>query len=381
MASIVKRGNAYQLRVVHRLLPKPYFRTFDTENEARNEGEKLESVLARGVVPEELLFKPKSSDDPLFTRVITDYTATATAVSEADDALLAFTMKDKPLLGLRRSGVTYRWVESYVAWLKSPEKNLAPGSIVKRIGALGRVLDWHIKCTMGDSPTPIANVIRMLPRGYSRYSANDARVTTVRHNISRNRRLSAAESDRIAAVLAGKKRKDRERAYTEDAAFIMLYAIIVDTGLRLFEAYRLRVDSIDFEHYVFRVDGSKVLDGVVKPRTVPIKMHLREPLKKWCEGRQGLLFPYWDGSKEEKPRVTSKLSRRFKNLFDYADVKDFTQHDLRHEAACRWATMRDDNGGWHYREDELIKIMGWSNSAMIQRYLSYRGEDLSARLG
>lgn len=380
MATVTPRGNVFQLRVVSRLLPKPYYRTFDDGIEAANVGNRLEAMLAQGRVPQELLGRQKSQDDLLLTQVISDYARTATAVSEADNALLSFTMKDRPIVGLRLSALTYRWVESYVAWLKSLEKNLTPGSIVKRIGALGRVMDWHIKCTMGDSPTPIANVIRMLPRGYSKYSMNDAKTTTPRFNVSRNRRLSDAESDRVSRVLAGEKRQDRERAFTDDPAFIMLYAIIVDTGMRLFEAYRLRVDSIDFDHNFFHVEGSKGHSGVIKPRTVPIKTHLREPLRKWCEDRRGLLFSYWDGTKQGQRKTSSKLSRRFGNLFSYANVEDFTEHDLRHEAACRWVAMRDERG-WLYNENEVIKIMGWSSSDMIQRYLSYRGENLAARLG
>jgi integrase len=193
--------------------------------------------------------------------------------------------------------------------------------------------------------------------------------------------LSPDEAARIERVLAGEKRDDRERIYTDDQAFVLLYQVILDTGLRLFEAFRLRSDSIDLVKNIIHVDGSKGHRGYIKPRVVPIKKHLREPLCAWCEGRVGLLFPYWDGSAESRAKSSSKLSRRFGNLFDYAKVPDFTEHDLRHEAACRWFELRRPDGGWVFSDIEIARIMGWADLRMAIRYASLRGEDLSARLG
>lgn len=380
MATITKRGTGYQLRVTNKLLPKPFYATFDDEVQAANYGEQMESMLANGVVPQELLNTPKTGSDLLLTQVVVDYTKMATAVSESDDALLDFVMKDKPLVGLRLSALTYRWVESYLTWLKSSEKNLSPSSISKRIGVLGRVMAWHIKRTTSENAIPMANVLRMLPRGYSKYSVNDAKTTTPRRNIERDRRLSTEEAARIESVLAGEKREDRERVFTDDPEFPLLYAIIVDTGMRLFEAFRLRVDSIDLERNFIRVDGSKGHAGEIKPRLVPVKKNLREPLRRRCKGRDGLLFSYWDGYKETRVKASSKLSRRFGNLFDYASVDNFTEHDLRHEAACRWFSLRDKRG-WVYSEIEVCRIMGWKDTRMALRYTSLRGEDLSSRLG
>jgi hypothetical protein len=164
MPSVKMRGNSYQLRVVHRLLPKPFYHSFEDETEAINYGEQLEAMLARGIVPQELLAVPKTSDDPLLPRLISAYCDEAHAITESDDRLLGVVMCDSPVIGLRLSGLTYRWVETYVAWLKSTEMNIAPSSIRKRIGALGRVMDWRIKRTTADNAAPMVNVVRLLPR-------------------------------------------------------------------------------------------------------------------------------------------------------------------------------------------------------------------------
>ena len=57
------------------------------------------------------------------------------------------------------------------------------------------------------------------------------------------------------------------------------------------------------------------------------------------------------------------------------------EHDLRHEATCRWLELRDAAGGWMFRLEEVNRIMGWSTSStMAQRYASFRGADLAQRL-
>jgi integrase len=379
MATVQQRGAAFQLRVRHKLLPRAFFATFDTQVEAKNYGEQLEAMLARGVVPQELLTVPAVVNDPLAYQIIRDYRMTSPALSDSDDVLFDVIVTDKPLIGLRLSGMTYRWVESYVAWLKSEEKNLSPSTIRKRIGALGRVIDWYIKRVTPDNAVPSVNALRMLPRGYSNYSKADARHAPVRRDIRRNRRLSPDEAKRIDAVLAGEKREDRERIFTNDEAFVMLYKVIIDTGMRLFEAFRLRSDSIDLEKGLINVDGSKGHRGVIKTRFVPIKPVLREPLREWCNNRTGLIFPYWDGTKEMRDKTSNKLSRRFAGLFDYAKVNDFTEHDLRHEAACRWFELRNERG-WIFSEIEICRIMGWERTDMALRYASLRGEDLASRL-
>lgn len=75
-----------------------------------------------------------------------------------------------------------------------------------------------------------------------------------------------------------------------------------------------------------------------------IKPVLRKPLREWCKDRVGLVFPFWDGTESERARTSSLLSARFASLFGCAGVDDFTEHDLRHEAICRWFELRNPTG-------------------------------------
>lgn len=374
--NIQQRGKRFQLRVKHALLPKPFFFTFSTEGEARAYGEQLDALLERGVVPVELLEKPAQRDDPLLVQAIREYSKTM-RVASSDVEVLDRLVEET--VGLRMSGLSFAWCEAYVKRLKR-ENNLAPGTIRKRVGSLARVVDWYIRRTTAPGDAAPANPLRMLPRGYSAYTGEDvAHGAVEKRDVARDRRIGWDELVSIQAALAGHKRPDRERALAVDDAFHLLFDLIVDTGLRLFEAYRLRVSSIDFRQGILNVEGSKGHYGVVRPRVVPMKPALAAKMRAWCGDRTGLVFPFWDGSEESRKRTSNRLSQRFRSLFAYAAVPDLREHDLRHEATCRWVELRNDKG-WVFSEVEVCKIMGWTDPRMMLRYASLRGSDLASRL-
>ncbi len=381
--NVQPRGTRFQLRVTHKLLPKPYFFTFDKEVDARSYGDQLSALLAGGVVPGELLAPaPKRGDDPLLIELVRAY-RTGAPITDSDDLLLGHMLDE--LAGFRQSELTFQWVDSYVRRLKL-DRNHAPGTIRKHVGAMGRVLDWHLRRTTPANELPPANPFRLLPRGYSNYTRPEAAEVekldkVAKVDASRDRRLQPGEEAAIEKALAGVKREDRERALEVDPAFTMLFRLLVDSGLRLREAYRMRVDAIDFKGGFIDLEGSKGHRGKIKPRLVPLKPALAELLRAYCRGRVGILFPFWNGTREDLDKCSSRLSVRFKCLFDYAGVEDLNAHDLRHEATCRWVELRSKRTGtWAFSETELCKIMGWTSTAMMLRYASLRGEDLVARM-
>lgn len=369
MAAITHRSGKWQIRVKHKLLPKPFFYTFDTEAEARGYAAKLEASLDRGVVPLELLEQTeKRGSNPLVGQVIDQYLLEG-GVAPTDRPVLAGLRQAHPRL--RVGDVNAAWADKWVADMQARER-LAPGTIRKRVGSLARALDWYWR-RQGTTP---GNALRQMPRGYSQGEGTDARRDTVR-----DRRLAPGEEEAVLLALAGTKRPDRERALPVDPALTMLFQLIVNTGMRLKEAYTLRVDQVDTVRWCINVAGSKGERGRLRPRVVPVVKALRGPLEAFCKDRQGLVFPFWDGTPEDAPRATNRLSHRFGTVFSYAGLEDITEHDLRHEATCRWVTMKNPAGGWVFSEIEVCKIMGWSDPKMMLRYASLRAEDLSARLG
>lgn len=386
--NIQARGAKHQLRVTHALLPRPYFHTFDDFTAASNAGNALLAMLSRGVVPSELLAADpdkRRGPDPLVTVVVSDYERLAPIT--ASDADLLMPMRDE-VAGLRVSGITFAWVEDYVASLKTSERHLAPSSIRKRVGTLSRVLQWHLNRSTPAGERMPANPFKLLPDGYSLYTRpEDEALRAVgkvaKRDQARDVRLPAEAQARVARALAGEKHPERERALAVDAEFTMLYELILDTGLRLREAYRLRAGQLDLDRRFIHVEGTKGHRLVLKPRTVPLKRVLTDKLRAYVEGRPALLFPtLWDGSNEAAAlkKTTARLSARFATLFEYAGVDDFKEHDLRHEATCRWFELRDAGGRWIYDDVAICRIMGWTDTNLALRYASLRGEDLAARL-
>ena len=97
----------------------------------------------------------------------------------------------------------------------------------------------------------------------------------------------------------------------------------------------------------------------------------------WCFRPCGMVM----GQRQRSSAPRPACRHRFAVLFDYAQVPDFTEHDLRHETTCRWYEMRAPGGGWLYRPEEINRIMGWApNSLMALRYASFRAEDLATRM-
>lgn len=370
MPSVQPRGSKFQLRVTHKLLPKPFFHTFEDEAAAYTYGHQLEAVLAKGIVPQELLAQSRAPASPLLIEMIRAYEADPnTRVAVSDGPLLKLLIRETP--GLRMAGITFQWANDLVNRYKA--KKMKPGTIRKRVSALSKVVAWYHRTTAKEGQQPQANVLTMLPQGYSQYGDGSIR------DIERDIRMSPDDEKAVLAALQGVKRPDKERAWGAEPDFEMFYSLIVDTGLRLREAYRLRVDQLDGHRGVLNIEGSKGHHGALKPRVVPLKRELRARLIQFCAGRSGLMFPFWDGSPEDLDKCTRRLSARFKTLFEYAMVPNFTEHDLRHEACCRWVMLKGERG-WLFNELEIMKIMGWEDTKMLLRYASLRGEDLADRL-
>lgn len=379
MSSIQSRGDRWQLRVVHKLLPKPFFSTFTDESEARAYGSQLESLLDRGIVPTELLEQDQTrTDNTRLSKIIKDY-LTDSSLAPSDRPVLAQIKSAHE--NVRLSEINAAWADLWVSSLKTVD-HLAPSTIRKRVEALARVIDWHHR-RRGQT---VGNPLRHMPRGYASPTATELEMLKAaklqpKRDVHRDRRLSAAELASVRDALAGKVRSDKQRPWGDDAGFALLFELILATGMRLSEAYRLRVDQIDFERWVIKVEGSKGHRGVIKPRVVPLIKPMRPLLQNWCRDRVGRVFNFWDGTPADRTRCTGRLSARFATLFYYAQVPDATEHDLRHCATCAWFELRDQAGRWIFSEIEICKIMGWSDTRMALRYASMRGEDLAARLG
>lgn len=217
MAVVVKRGNKFELRVKHKLLPKGiYTTTFADEGEARTYGTQLEAMLAQGLLRQDLATPRVRVSSETLAKLMRDY-QTAVPVSALDVEVLD-SLRFK--IGTERADqvLKYQWAEEWVRTLKL-EHHLAPGTIRKRVGAVARLLDWFLKREAKAGEQPIANPLRLLPKNYSSYNAHEQLLLEARDHVApkmdviRDRRLEDDEEGRILAALRAEKRVDRERAF------------------------------------------------------------------------------------------------------------------------------------------------------------------------
>ena len=283
----------------------------------------------------------------------------------------------------------YTWLTAYVRQLKV-DKNLSPTSIKHRVQALGRAIDEYLR---HHSDLKVVNPVKLLPRGYANYGDAEAKAVRAQDrqpkaNVARDRRLLPGEHEKIVQVLSGFERPDRPRGLQLRGgdAMLALYLVILYTGVRLQEAFTLRRHQVDLDGRMLRVQSSKQWRGAVAFRDVPLRPEAHAALVTYLSRRpmlpQAWLFPFMDEDGVKGVRtVSSRLSARFRIAFEYMGIQGLREHDLRHEATCRWLELKDARGNWLLRLEELNKIMGWKPGSMMpQRYASFRGEDLAQRL-
>lgn len=381
-----KPSGMWEIGVRHPSLPggRKYF-TFDTEEQANGFGEQWKTMKMAGLQPPAALLQPTGANHSLGL-VLREWSNSGLA---APSQYVTLGSLISEVGAVKLVDANYAWLAAYVQRLKV-DVNLAPNSIRHRVQALGRAIDEFAR---HNPKLVIQNPVRLLPKGYSTYTDVDQKLVAaaggeVKEDVARDRRLHRGEEARIVEALSGKQRDDRERSLmlTGGNALLTMFILIVYSGLRLREAYTLKRQQIDLDGKVMRVQSSKQWRGKVVFREVPMRQEVHAALTHYLSTRAmlpaAMLFPFT----EEEPdmtltKVSQRLSARFKSAFEYAGCVDLREHDLRHEATCRWLEMRDTSGNWMFRLEEVNRLMGWSaNSTMAQRYASFRGSDLAERM-
>lgn len=385
----LKASGAWELGVRHPSLPggRKYL-TFDTEAEAVAFNERWTLMKQAGLAPPAEMLSEPAKPGVSLGAVLREFANSGLPAPSQQGTLTTLIAE---VGDIKLQAASYQWISGYVQSLKVGEVNLAPNSIRHRIQALGRAIDEYLR----KHPEVVAqNPVRLLPKGYSTYSEVDAKLAKaggrkVKADVERDRRLHPGEEELISKALSGWIRDDRERGLLLKGgnALLTMFILITYSGLRLLEAYRLRAGWVDLDKKVIRVQSSKQWRGKVAFREVPMRAEVHKAISEYLRTRPHIgdsdyLFPFIDEDPDIPiKRVGARLSARFLNAFKYAGIHDLHEHDLRHEATCRWLEMRDSTGNWMFRLEEVNKIMGWSaNSVMAQRYASFRGTDLSQRM-
>jgi len=382
-----KPSGAWEIGLRHPSLPggRKYFQ-FDTEAEALAYEQQWKLMKLANITPPAELLRPPAVRGATLAQVVRAWASSGLAAPTQQSPLGSLVME---VGEVRLADANYKWLMTYVQRLKV-QNNLSPTSIKHRVQALGRAIDEYLR---NHPDVPATNPTKLLPKGYSTYSDVDTRLAEAaggeaKENVARDRRLHPGEEEKIVAVLSGYQRPDRPRGLQLRGgnALLTMFLLIVNSGLRLKEAYTLTRSQVDLDAKVMRVQSSKQWRGKVSYREVPLRPEAHRALVNYLSTRRLLpgafLFPFMDEEPGIKiTKVSQRLSFRFKLAFQYMGIEDLHEHDLRHEATCRWLELKDARGNPMFRLEEVNRIMGWSmNSTMSQRYASFRGSDFAARL-
>ncbi len=159
---------------------------------------------------------------------------------------------------------------------------------------------------------------------------------------ARERRLESGEETRLRTAL--RRPEDRGAGVWVEACI----DLAIETGMRAGEILTLDWKQVNIEVGTLRLTKTKNGCG----RTVPLTDKAVAVLKKLPRDIGGQVIPnFYD---------TSGLDRAFKRVCHAAGIEDLRFHDLRHEAASRFAP--------HMTAPILAKIMGWKTIQMAMRY-------------
>ena len=362
MASKRQKGKGWEFTVKRAgLLEKPLILTFATESEGDLYCKNIESLLDRGIVPTE--YRPK-------TRVVTfsdlsvQYLRDARVSANDREILRSLTdVAGTPLIA-----INVEWVDAQVQRMKR-ELHYRPATIRKKIGAMARCCDWGIRrklLILPDAP------FRTLPEGYAQYTETDAALAGgAKSDTERDRRLEPGEELAIRAVLERGVLSRKQRPFTIPHLpdMVALFDVLLETAMRLREAYTLTGCQIDLVKRTINLDKTKNGDK----RQVPLSSVAVTVLKPYAD-KTGNVFPWLDEQRGNLKMTTNYLSKMFAQTFADAGCPDLHAHDLRHEATSRLFERTD------LMAEEIMKCTGHKSHRMVMRYLKLRGSNLAARL-
>ncbi len=177
----------------------------------------------------------------------------------------------------------------------------------------------------------------------------------------RKQRTLTAEELKIlldAAMTMESPKRERERA---------LICLLADSGLRVSEACRLKIDDLSLKHHLLLVisKGDKEEPGTFGKMTADYLQVWLEARQQWLKAKKrsdpGTVFIALGGLKPGNSLTPDGLRRVFKNLGAEAALRGVSPHAFRRA----FATLLHENGA----PSRVAQLAGrWSNLKMVESY-------------
>jgi integrase/recombinase XerD len=174
--------------------------------------------------------------------------------------------------------------------------------------------------------------------------------------------LTDAQLRSLIAACTGKTLRDRR-----DEALVRLLA---ETGIRAGEAIAMSVGDVDLHTGTALVRRGKGGKG----RLVPFGPQTGRAIDRYLRARRAHRLAgtpaLWVGERGKKFAYYG-LRKALVHRAELAGIKGFHPHVLRHTAASRWLAAGGSEGG-------LMAVAGWSQRAMVDRYVAATRAELAA---
>ncbi len=148
-----------------------------------------------------------------------------------------------------------------------------------------------------------------------------------------------------------------------DYVIILLF---LETGIRVSEAARIKVEHILFEEQMIRIHGKGA-----KGRIVPFQTKLKGLMYKYLKERSEVDHPYLFINRDEKPLKKRTIQDRFSIYGKKANLKGVrcSPHTMRHTMAKFYIMAGGD-------VFSLQKILGHASLDMVRRYVELFGSEI-----
>jgi integrase len=326
MASIRKRGNAYQVRV-SRKGSDSMVKSFASRQEAEQWARAMEHALDL-----QMTHSQSSTRNISFGDLLEKYLKTVTPHKRGakDEAWRIRAIRRDPICGIPISELTTRDAAQY------RDRRLgivSSGTVRREFNLLNHV--WTI-----------ARVEWLLALRISPFKE----IKLPKEPEARQRRLTTAEWDSLIAA-AGESRSNWLKP---------LMVIAYETALRRSELLTLTPSDIDFERGYLSVKKSKSGHS----RLVPLTVGAVTELRSW------LIDLEFNKKREITP---SAVNQAFRKVCKRAGVADFHWHDFRHCATSRFAELG-------LSPVELMAITGHRQLGSLMRYAHVQADHIRRKI-
>lgn len=336
MASIRKRGNTWQARVIRKGYPEQN-KSFPTKADAERWSRQIENEMDRAV-----FVSREEAEKYTLGEILERYKVEVVPHKKgvAEEGVRIGCLVKRPIAKYKMTSLTPMLVAQYRDQRLS---KVSGGTVNRELTIISAAIN-HARREWG---VHIENPVALVKRAKA--------------NLSRERRFEDGEEERLLKALEVQPRNPQGRFQGMQCIWIKpLVILAIETGMRRGELINLEWRYVDLKKRVLYLPSTKNGEG----RGIPLSTKAIAVLSELPRAIDGQVFPI----------TADALKKSFARACERAELADFHFHDLRHEAISRLF----ERG---LSLPEVASISGHKTWEMLKRYTHLQAERLVAKLG